>query len=67
MKLVVKEIQVPNTVKLALNMIVKNEGKIIERLLTSVLPIVDTYCICDTGSTDNTKEIIKNFFDTFYK
>jgi len=63
MKLVVKEIQVPNTVKLALNMIVKNEGKIIERLLTSVLPIVDTYCICDTGSTDNTKEIIKNFFD----
>ena len=57
MKLVVKEIQVPNTVKLALNMIVKNEGKIIERLLTSVLPIVDTYCICDTGSTDNTKEM----------
>ena len=62
MKLVVKEIQVPNTVKLALNMIVKNESKIIERLLTSVLPIVDTYCICDTGSTDNTKEIIKGFF-----
>ena len=63
MKLVVKEIQVPNTVKLALNMIVKNEGKIIERLLTSVLPIVDTYCICDTGSTDMTKELIKEFFD----
>ena len=63
MKLVVKEIQVPNTVKLALNMIVKNESKIIERLLISVLPIVDTYCICDTGSTDNTKEIIKGFFE----
>ena len=63
MKLVVNEILVPNTVKLALNMIVKNESKIIERLLISVLPIIDTYCICDTGSTDNTKEIIKDFFE----
>jgi len=48
---------------LCLNMIVKNESKIITRLLESVLPIIDTYCICDTGSTDNTKEIIKDFFD----
>lgn len=48
---------------LCLNMIVKNEGRIIERLLESVSPIIDFYCICDTGSTDNTKEIIKNFFD----
>lgn len=47
--------------KLCLNMIVKNESKIIERLLTSVLPIIDTYCICDTGSTDNTKQIIREF------
>jgi glycosyltransferase involved in cell wall biosynthesis len=43
-------------------MIVKNESKIITRLLQSVVGIVDTYCICDTGSTDNTKEIITNFF-----
>jgi len=43
-------------------MIVKNESKIITRLLQSVVDIVDTYCICDTGSTDNTKEIITNFF-----
>ena len=48
---------------LCLNMIVKNEGRIIERLLESVSPIIDFYCICDTGSTDNTKEIIKSFFD----
>lgn len=48
---------------LCLNMIVRNESKIICRLLNSVLPIIDTYCICDTGSTDNTCEIIKNFFD----
>lgn len=45
-----------------LNMIVKNESKIITRCLQAVLPIIDTYCICDTGSTDNTEEVIHNFF-----
>ena len=45
-------------------MIVKNESKVIQRLLESVIPIVDTYCICDTGSTDNTKELIETFFNT---
>lgn len=49
---------------LCLNMIVKNESKIITRLLESVSAIIDTYCICDTGSTDNTCEIIENFFNT---
>jgi tetratricopeptide (TPR) repeat protein len=48
---------------LCLNMIVKNEGKIILRLLESISSIIDSYCICDTGSTDNTIEIIKQFFD----
>jgi tetratricopeptide (TPR) repeat protein len=43
-------------------MIVKNESKIISRLLESVSPIIDSYCICDTGSTDNTIELIENFF-----
>jgi len=43
-------------------MIVKNESRIIERLLKSVLPIIDSYCICDTGSTDNTIDLIKTFF-----
>jgi len=43
-------------------MIVKNESKIITRLLASVLPIIDCYCICDTGSTDNTVELIETFF-----
>ena len=47
---------------LCLNMIVKNESKIITRLLASVFPIIDCYCICDTGSTDNTIEIIESFF-----
>jgi tetratricopeptide (TPR) repeat protein len=47
---------------LCLNMIVKNESKIIERMLNSVINIIDCYCICDTGSTDNTVEIIESFF-----
>ena len=47
---------------LVLNMIVKNESCIIKRVLESVFNIIDSYCICDTGSTDNTAEIITNFF-----
>jgi hypothetical protein len=43
-------------------MIVKNESKIITRLFNSVIDIIDTYCICDTGSTDNTCEIIDEYF-----
>lgn len=51
----------PEKGKLCLNMIVKNESRIIERLLSSVLSIIDTYCICDTGSTDDTAEKIRAF------
>ena len=43
-------------------MIVKNESKIITRLFDSVVPLIDSYCICDTGSTDNTVEIIETYF-----
>jgi tetratricopeptide (TPR) repeat protein len=43
-------------------MIVKNESKIITRLFDSVVEIIDSYCICDTGSTDNTVELIQNYF-----
>lgn len=48
---------------LTLSMIVKDEAPNIERCLASCAPFIDYYVICDTGSTDNTKEIIKNFFD----
>jgi len=58
MELLLKE----NTPTLCLNMIVKNESKIITRLFKSVLPIIDCYCICDTGSTDDTIKIITDFF-----
>ncbi len=43
-------------------MIVKNESKIIRRLIESVASLIDCYCICDTGSTDNTVEIVESFF-----
>lgn len=48
--------------RVCLNMIVKNESKIIHRLLESVVNVVDSYCICDTGSTDDTISIIEDFF-----
>lgn len=50
------------TMTLCLNMIVKNESRIIRRLLSSVVGLIDSYCICDTGSTDNTVDIIRDFF-----
>ncbi len=48
---------------LCLNMIVKNESKIITRLFDSVIHIIDCYCICDTGSTDDTIRIISEYFE----
>lgn len=50
------------TMKLCLNMIVKNEGERIERALASVAPFINSWVIVDTGSTDDTKEKIVAFF-----
>lgn len=50
--------------KLTLAMIVKNEASNIEECLRSLVKYIDYYVIADTGSSDNTKEIIKNFFDS---
>ncbi|ARF08678.1 glycosyltransferase [Catovirus CTV1] len=49
---------------ICLNMIVKNESHVIEETLNSIFKYIDYYVIVDTGSTDNTKEVIKNFFDS---
>lgn len=46
---------------ICLNMIVKNESKVIERCLASIKDIVDYWIIVDTGSTDGTQKIIKKF------
>ncbi|WP_083656042.1 glycosyltransferase family 2 protein [Paenibacillus sp. FSL H7-0326] len=46
---------------LALVMIVKDEASVLERCLESVLNLVDEIVIVDTGSTDNTKDIARNF------
>ena len=59
MELVLNDSKTPT---LCLNMIVKNESRIITRLFDSVLSIIDSYCICDTGSTDNTIQIIEDYF-----
>lgn len=49
--------------KIYLNFIMKNEEKVLLRMLNSVLPIIDG-CVCiDTGSTDSSKEIVKDFFE----
>lgn len=48
--------------KIILTFITKNESAVIERMMNSVIDMVDE-CICtDTGSNDGTPEIIKNFF-----
>jgi len=53
-----------NKVKtITLCMIVKDEARVIERCLSSVLPLIDRWLIVDTGSTDGTQQKIKDFFD----
>ncbi|HUD02361.1 MAG TPA: glycosyltransferase family 2 protein [Rhabdochlamydiaceae bacterium] len=46
--------------KICLNMIVKNESKVIKRCLDSVKHLIDYWVIVDTGSNDRTQKIIKN-------
>ena len=50
--------------KIALCMIVKNEAHVIQRALYSVSGVVDHYYICDTGSSDGTQDIIKDWLKT---
>ena len=44
-------------------MIVRDEATIITKCLDSVVKYLDYWVICDTGSTDQTKEIICDFFE----
>lgn len=52
-------IQAKQTV--CLNMIVKDESRVITRCLDSVIPVIDYWVIVDTGSTDGTPDIIKQY------
>lgn len=52
---------------LSLCMIVKDEGKTLERCLNSVKSFINEIIIVDTGSKDNTVEIAKKFNAKIYK
>ena len=58
------KIKYKNLPRICLNMIVKNESKVILECLESVVGFIDYYVINDTGSTDGTQKIIKDFFDS---
>src|SRR5665213_98130 len=53
----------PMKPSLRLNIIVKNEAAIIVRALSSAAPFIKSFSILDTGSTDNTTDLIRDFFD----
>lgn len=47
---------------ICLNMIVKDEARILERCLASVAPWINHYVIADTGSRDGTPDLVTRFF-----
>ena len=50
----------PSGQTICLCMIVKDEAPVIRRCLESVRPLIDTWLIVDTGSTDGTQEIVRD-------
>lgn len=51
----------PASQTICLNMIVKNEASVIRRCIDSVRAIIDHWVIIDTGSTDGTQTIIREY------
>ena len=67
MNLVITESDIKNKTRrptVCLNMIVKNEAKIIITTLTNLSKYIDFdyWVISDTGSTDNTQQLIRDYF-----
>jgi glycosyltransferase involved in cell wall biosynthesis len=53
-------------ISVSLCMIVRNEEDLIERCLNSVCDVVDEIIIVDTGSTDQTKSIVRKYTERIY-
>ena len=53
-------------ITISLSMIVKNEENTIGRCLESVKDLVDEIIIVDTGSTDKTKEVVRQYTDLIF-
>lgn len=52
------------TVRVIFVSMIKNESRIIKRCIASALSIADAVCICDTGSTDSTVDILREYCKT---
>ena len=51
-------------IKIILLLMIKNESRIIRRSIQSALKIADAICVSDTGSTDDTVQILADFYPT---
>ena len=54
-------IDIANRARICLNMIVRQESARIERCLASVAPHIACYAIMDTGSTDGTQAMVRDY------
>jgi glycosyltransferase involved in cell wall biosynthesis len=54
----------PDPIRVIVLYMIKNESRIITRSIQSALKIADAICVSDTGSTDNTVQILKDFYPT---
>lgn len=48
-------------IKIVLTQIMKNESHVARRMLDSIKPIIDGICVIDTGSTDDSIEVVKKW------
>jgi tetratricopeptide (TPR) repeat protein len=56
-------VEVPPTERaprIVLTMIVKNESAVLARCVNAIRPLIDAWCIVDTGSTDGTQELARS-------